>query len=298
MWRLMYIQTPAFLTPFEARAILFSCIEPGDFFWSAEISAHGPLKVLESILSARYPAEKTKAIIASIRVAEVGQILYEIEKAGAQFLTPEHEHWPVGVNQLVNPPIGLIVKGDTTCLITNSLAIVGSRKPTNYGANVASEFARAFSDLGWTIISGGAYGIDSYAHRATLQANGRTIAVLATGIEVAYPKSNQKLFNEMSAQGALISELMPQESAMPSRFLVRNRLIAAIAKATLVVEAAYKSGSLRTAHDAAELLRPVMAIPGPINSAMSQGCHRLISERAAELITSVADAVEFIGANQ
>ena len=294
----MYIQTPAFLTPFEARAILFSCIEPGHFFWSAEISAHGPLKVLESILSASYPAEKTKAIIASIRVADVGQILYEIEKAGAQFLTPEHDHWPIGVNQLVNPPIGLIVKGDSKCLITDSLAIVGSRKPTNYGANVASEFARGFSDLGWTIISGGAYGIDSYAHRATLQANGATIAVLATGIEVAYPKSNQKLFNEMSAHGALISELMPYESAMPSRFLVRNRLIASIAKATLVVEAAYKSGSLRTAHDAAELLRPVMAIPGPINSAMSQGCHRLISERAAELITSVADAVEFIGANQ
>jgi DNA processing protein len=294
----MYIQTPAFLTPFEARAILFSCIEPGHFFWSAEISAHGPLKVLESILSASYPAEKTKTIITSIRVAEVGQILYEIEKAGAQFLTPEHEHWPIGVNQLVNPPIGLIVKGDSTCLITDSLAIVGSRKPTNYGANVASEFARGFSDLGWTIISGGAYGVDSYAHRATLQANGRSIAVLATGIEVAYPKSNQKLFNEMSAHGALISELMPYESAMPSRFLVRNRLIASIAKATLVVEAAYKSGSLRTAHDAAELLRPVMAIPGPVNSAMSQGCHRLISERAAELITSVADAVEFIGANQ
>lgn len=294
----MYIQTPAFLTPFEARAILFSCIEPGHFFWSAEISAHGPLKVLESILSGSYAAEKTKAIITSIHVAEVGQILYEIEKAGALFLTPEHEHWPVGVNQLVNPPIGLVVKGDSTCLITDSLAIVGSRKPTNYGANVASEFARGFSDLGWTIISGGAYGIDSYAHRATLQANGATIAVLATGIEVAYPKSNQKLFNEMSAHGALISELMPYESAMPSRFLVRNRLIASIAKATLVVEAAYKSGSLRTAHDAAELLRPVMAIPGPINSAMSQGCHRLISERAAELITSVADAVEFIGANQ
>ena len=294
----MYIQTPAFLTPFEARAILFSCIEPGHFFWSAEIAAHGPLKVLESILSASYPAEKTRAIITSIRAADVGQILYEIEKAGAQFLTPEHEHWPIGVNQLVNPPIGLVVKGDSTCLITDSLAIVGSRKPTNYGANVASEFARGFSDLGWTIISGGAYGIDSYAHRATLQANGITIAVLATGIEVAYPKSNQKLFNEMSAHGALISELMPYESAMPSRFLVRNRLIASIAKATLVVEAAYKSGSLRTAHDAAELLRPVMAIPGPINSAMSQGCHRLISERAAELITSVADAVEFIGANQ
>jgi DNA processing protein len=294
----MYIQTPAFLTPFEARAILFSCIEPGHFFWSAEISQHGPLHVLESILAGDYPAEKVKAIMTSIRSAEVGQILYEIEKAGAQFLTPEHEHWPQGVNQLINPPIGLIVAGDSTSLITTSLAIVGSRKPTNYGAQVASEFARAFSDLGWTIISGGAYGIDSYAHRATLQANGSSIAVLATGIEVAYPKSNQKLFNEMSAHGALISELMPFESAMPSRFLVRNRLIAAIAKATLVVEAAFQSGSLRTARDAAELLRPVMAIPGPINSAMSQGCHRLISERAAELITSVADAVEFIGTNQ
>lgn len=294
----MYIQTPAFLTPFEARAILFSCIEPGHFFWSAEISVHGPLKVLESILSGDYPAEKVKAIITSIRTAEVGQILFEIEKAGAQFLTPEHEHWPIGVNQLVNPPIGLIVKGDSSSLISDSLAIVGSRKPTNYGANVASEFARGFSDLGWTIISGGAYGIDSYAHRATVQANGRSIAVLATGIEVAYPKSNQILFNEISAHGALISELMPSESAMPSRFLVRNRLIASIAKATVVVEAAYKSGSLRTAHDAAELFRPVMAIPGPINSAMSQGCHRLISERAAELITSVADAVEFIGVNQ
>ena len=294
----MYIQTPAFLTPFEARAILFSCIEPGHFFWSAEICAHGPLKVLESILSGSYPGEKTKAIISSIRVAEVGQILYEIEKAGAQFLTPEHEHWPVGVNQLINPPIGLIVAGDSTSLTTPALAIVGSRKPTNYGAQVASEFARAFSDLGWMIISGGAYGIDSFAHRATLQANGRSIAVLATGLEVAYPKSNQQLFDEMRVNGALISELMPHENAVPSRFLVRNRLIASIAKATLVVEAAYKSGSLRTAHDAAELLRPVMAIPGPINSAMSQGCHRLISERAAELITSVADAVEFIGVKQ
>jgi len=214
----MYIQTPAFLTPFEARAILFTAIEPGHFFWTAQISQFGPLKTLESILSGEYPAEKTKAIITAIRSAEVGQILYEIEKAGAQFLTPEHEHWPIGVNQLVNPPIGLIVKGDSTCLITDSLAIVGSRKPTTYGAHVANDFARAFSDLGWTIISGGAYGIDSYAHRATLQANGRSIAVLATGIEVAYPKSNQKLFDEMRVNGALISELMPMRMRCPLGF--------------------------------------------------------------------------------
>jgi len=293
----MYIQTPAFLTPFEARAILFSCIEPGHFFWTAQISQFGPLKTLESILSGEYPAEKTKAIIAAIRSAEVGQILFEIEKAGAEFLTPEHEHWPQGVNQLINPPIGLIVAGDSSSLITPALAVVGSRKPTTYGAHVASDFARAFSDLGWTIISGGAYGIDSYAHKGALIAEGVTVAVIASGIDINYPAGNTRLFVEICESGAIVTEFMPGHRALPHRFLTRNRLIASLSKATLVVEAAFRSGSLRTARDAAEIFRPVMAIPGPINSPTSEGCHRLIGERAAEIVTSVADAVEFVGAN-
>jgi len=111
---------------------------------------------------------------------------------------------------------------------------------------------------------------------------------------VNYPAGNQRLFYEISESGALVSEVMPGVNAIPSRFLTRNRLIAALSNATLVVEAAFRSGSLRTARDAAELLRPVMAIPGPINSPTSEGCHRLIGERAAEIVTSVADAVEFL----
>jgi DNA processing protein len=187
-----------------------------------------------------------------------------------------------------------VVKGDATCLSKPQLGIVGTRNPTNYGLRIAGEFASGFVDRGWVITSGGAYGIDAAAHRGALFAEGETIAVIATGIDVNYPAGNQRLFYEISESGALVSEVMPGVNAIPSRFLTRNRLIAALSNATLVVEAAFRSGSLRTARDAAELLRPVMAIPGPINSPTSEGCHRLIGERAAEIVTSVADAVEFL----
>jgi DNA protecting protein DprA len=129
-----------------------------------------------------------------------------------------------------------------------------------------------------------------------LIAEGRTIAVLAAGIDVAYPAGNARLFAEISENGALVSEVLPGAHAIPSRFLTRNRIIAALSQATLVVEAAFRSGSLRTARDAAELMRPVMAIPGPINAPTSEGCHRLIGERAAEIVTSVSDAIELVSA--
>ena len=162
---------------------------------------------------------------------------------------------------------------------------------------VAQEFAAGFVDREWAIVSGGAYGIDSAAHKGALVAEGVSIAVTASGLDSMYPAGNQRLFEEILENGAIISEYLPGVVARPHRFLVRNRLIAALSKATLVVEAAFRSGSLRTARDASDLLRPVMAIPGPINSPTSEGCHRLIGERAAEIVTSVADAVEFIGAN-
>jgi DNA processing protein len=129
-----------------------------------------------------------------------------------------------------------------------------------------------------------------------LVAEGRTVAVIASGIDIQYPAGNSRLFDEIRENGAIVSEVMPGTIAMPHRFLTRNRLIAAMSVSTLVVEAAFRSGSLRTARDAAELMRPVMAIPGPINAPTSEGCHRLIGERAAEIVTSVADAVELISA--
>jgi DNA processing protein len=213
-------------------------------------------------------------------------------------LTPVDTDWPIQVNDLIAPPIALIVKGDVSALHIPSLAIVGTRNPTSYGARIAGDFAAGFVDREWGIVSGGAYGIDSFAHKGALIAEGITVAVIASGIDVNYPAGNARLFAEICETGAIVTEFMPGEKALPSRFLTRNRLIAALSKATLVVEAAFRSGSLRTARDAAELFRPVMAIPGPINSPTSEGCHRLIGERAAEIVTSVADAVEFVGANQ
>jgi DNA protecting protein DprA len=281
----------------DARAILFSAIEGGQAFWSSEISTKGALAVYEKLLRGGYDSIKYEKLISSLRGITGDQVLSEIDKHQARLLTPIDQDWPVQVNDLAAPPIGLIVKGNVSALHQRSLAIVGTRNPTSYGARIAGDFAAGFADREWAIVSGGAYGIDSYAHKGALIAEGVTVAVIASGIDINYPAGNSRLFAEICESGVMVTESMPGQRALPHRFLTRNRLIASISKATLVVEAAFRSGSLRTARDAAEMFRPVMAIPGPINSPTSEGCHRLIGERAAEIVTSVADAVEFVGAN-
>jgi DNA processing protein len=281
----------------DARAILFSVIEGGQAFWSSEISTKGALAVYEKLLRGGYDSIKYEKLISSLRGISGDQVLSEIDKHQARLITPIDEDWPVQVNDLAAPPIGLIIKGNINALQQRSLAIVGTRNPTSYGARIAGDFAAGFADREWAIVSGGAYGIDSYAHKGALIAEGVTVAVIASGIDINYPAGNTRLFAEICESGVIVTESMPGQRALPHRFLTRNRLIAAISKATLVVEAAFRSGSLRTARDAAEMFRPVMAIPGPINSPTSEGCHRLIGERAAEIVTSVADAVEFVGAN-
>lgn len=224
------------------------------------------------------------------------QMSEELEESGVTFLIPEDIDWPSQLNDLAVPPIGIFVKGNIEALSRRSLAVVGTRNPTPYGIRAAQEFAAGFVDREWAIVSGGAYGIDSAAHKGALIAEGVTIAVTASGLDSPYPAGNQRLFEEIIENGAIITEYLPGVVARPHRFLVRNRLIAALSKATLVVEAAFRSGSLRTARDAAELARPVMAIPGPITAPTSEGCHRLIGERSAELVTSIADAHELITA--
>ena len=278
----------------NSRIRLFDAIEGGSPFWSREIAEFGALQVLNSLCEGIYDGDKFARIISRLSSKSADELLAEVHSLQAIFITPEDSLWPQSLDSLSNPPIGLVIKGDATCLSKPQLGIVGTRNPTNYGLRNAAEFASGFVDRGWVITSGGAYGIDAAAHRGALFAEGETIAVIATGIDVNYPAGNQRLFHEISESGALVSEVMPGVPAIPSRFLTRNRLIAALSNATLVVEAAFRSGSLRTARDAAELLRPVMAIPGPINSPTSEGCHRLIGERAAEIVTSVGDAVEFL----
>ncbi len=281
-----------------ARVALLSNIEGGHTFWSAEISTHSALTVYNKLLNGGYDPIKYEKLISNLRLTNADKLLSEIDKHYARLVTPADEDWPEQLNDLAAPPIGLIVKGNISALHQPSLAIVGTRNPTSYGARIAGDFAAGFVDREWAIISGGAYGIDSYAHKGALIAEGVTVAVVASGIDINYPAGNARLFAEICEAGAMVTEFMPGHKALPNRFLTRNRIIAALSKATLVVEAAFRSGSLRTARDAAEIFRPVMAIPGPINSPTSEGCHRLIGERAAEIVTSVADAVEFVGVNQ
>jgi DNA processing protein len=282
------------MNPWEARSILISAVEGGTPFWVREIEFLGPVAVVEKLRSGGYDPIKFEKTISKVRDANAKVILDCIAATGSRFITPEEELWPPFLNDLAAPPIGLIVKGAIENLTLPSLSIVGTRNPTNYGVRIAGDFAAGFVDREWAIVSGGAYGIDAAAHRGALVAEGVTIAVLAAGIDVNYPAGHARLFAEIAESGALVSEVLPGTRAIPSRFLTRNRLIAALSRATLVVEAAFRSGSLRTARDASELMRPVMAIPGPITSPTSEGCHRLIGERAAEIVTSIVDAVEFV----
>ena len=282
------------MSPCQARAILISAIEGGSIFWVREIELLGPVAVVEKIRTGGYDPIKFEKIIGAVREANAFQILDCISATGSKFIIPEDKLWPPLLNDLMTPPIGLIVKGEVELLHLPSLAIVGTRNPTNYGVRIAGDFAAGFVDREWAIVSGGAYGIDAAAHRGALVAEGVTIAVLAAGVDINYPAGHVRLFAEIAETGLLVSEVLPGSRAIPSRFLTRNRLIAALSRATLVVEAAFRSGSLRTARDANELMRPVMAIPGPITSATSEGCHRLIGERAAEIVTSIVDAVEFV----
>ena len=278
----------------DAALCLFANIEGGHTFWSNQVSELGSLLVYERLLNGKYDRIKFEKLITNLRATKLDDIKESIVKTESIFLTPHSPQWPVALNDLSAIPFGLVVKGDLSALSERSLAIVGTRNPTPYGLRIAGDFAAGFVDREWSIVSGGAYGIDSAAHKGALIAEGRTIAVLAAGVDVAYPAGNARLFAEIAENGALVSEVLPGSHAIPTRFLTRNRIIAALSQATLVVEAAFRSGSLRTARDAAELLRPVMAIPGPINAPTSEGCHRLIGERAAEIVTSVADAVELI----
>lgn len=268
-----------------ARAQLLASTEAGITFWAREVFEKGAINVLELCRAGSYQVDVSK--ILSINGQ---QILDLIQAKGFELLIPNEKF-----DELPAPPIGLIAKGNKELLNRKSISIVGTRNPTPYGQRVASEMAANFVDREWVVTSGGAYGIDTAAHKGALISEGETIAVLASGLDVLYPAGNVRLFAEIAESGLLISEYLPGTKALPHRFLNRNRLIAAIGDGTMVVEAAFRSGSLRTARDAQDLKRVVMAIPGPINSPLSEGCHRLIGEGAAAICCGVNDALELMG---
>lgn len=281
-----------------AKLILFSSVDPVDIFWQGEVLRNGAVDTYQKIIKGSsyinisdFPQIRNRAINANVEYLKS-----EIIAANAQFISSEDFDWPVSCQDLSAPPIGLIIKGERKLLtqLSKSISIVGSRRPTNYGLSVAIQLATDASKQEIVVISGGAYGIDSAAHQATLMAGGKTLAVLAGGVNNLYPLENRQMFSKIAEKGLLISEVMPSVKTMPARFLNRNRLIAALSKATVVVEAEFVSGSIRTARDAAEIFRPVFAIPGSISSKLSDGCHRLIAERIADIATSLDEIVEVI----
>lgn len=219
-----------------------------------------------------------------------------LHRLGGRLLTPAHASWPARLADLgAQAPLCLWVRGDPRVLAApDAVALVGARACTEYGRSVASDLAAGLADHGLVVVSGGAFGIDAAAHRGALAAGGPTVAVLAGGVDRAYPRGNEDLFATILASGAVVSEVPPGTAPTRSRFLLRNRLIAAGSGVTVVVEAAARSGALNTAGHAEALLRPVGAVPGAVTSAASVGCHRLIREGRAVCVTDADDVAELV----
>ena len=208
-----------------------------------------------------------------------------------EIMTIDDADYPPLLKEIDTPPWVLYLKGNRRMLNHRMLAIVGTRKPTNYGRMIAHNFAKALSEREWTVVSGMAVGVDAESHYGALSGPGKTVAVLGTPVSQVYPVQNSRLYEKIAAEGLLVSEYAPSTQVNKGTFSTRNRIISGLSKGTLVVEAAVKSGSLITANYASEQSREVFAVPGPITSPLSMGCHILIQD-GAKLVTKVEDILE------
>lgn len=210
-------------------------------------------------------------------------------------LSPGGPDWPTQVDQLAEPPRQLFTIGRPIRQpLLRSVAIVGARQASGEGCATARAWAQELARLGYTVVSGGAFGIDAAAHEGALRGGGHTIAVLASGADVDSPRGNGRLLEAVRRHGSVVSEHPPGQPPARDRFLPRNRLIAALTPATLVVQAAHRSGALNTARSAAELHRIVMAVPGAVTDAAHVGCHELVREQVAILVTTPWQVAELL----
>jgi DNA processing protein len=284
-----------------ARAALCRIIEPGDEAAWQLLQQHGPVEAADRLAHGRglpdallRRAEGYRARAAGIDPAAD---LEQARSLGARLVCPGDQDWPTQLDDLgPSRPIALWVRGDASLrlLALRSVAMVGARACTAYGAHVAAETAAELADAAWVVTSGGAYGIDAAAHRGALSATGITIGVLACGVDQVYPRGHAALLARIAEQGLLVSELPLGMHPTKPRFLLRNRLIAALTRGTVVVEAAHRSGALSTARRARDLNRLVMGIPGPVTSELSAGVHALLRSGAA-LVTDAAEVIELVG---
>ncbi|SDT36866.1 DNA processing protein [Pseudarthrobacter equi] len=224
--------------------------------------------------------------------------LATMARLGGRLIVPSDELWPAQLADLgIQEPICLWWRGHEQPLpaLESSIALVGSRDSTSYGASVTGDLAYSLAQRGMTVVSGGAYGIDAHAHRAALAGGSGavpTIAVMAGGVDRFYPSGNEDLLRAVCNRGAVLAEVPPGSAPTRYRFLQRNRLIAALSAVTVVVEARWRSGALNTAHHAETLCRAVGAVPGSVHSANSAGCHRLLRDGGAVCVTDAAEVAE------
>lgn len=282
-----------------ARLVWSVLTEPGDGVAGRLIAERGAPEALRSVMEGEVAGAPSAEMAAAwarwsprIDSGAVTRAAESARRAGVRLVIPGDAAWPERVDDLgVHAPAALWTRGDTSVLASSrpAVAIVGARAATSYGDHVAAELAGELAASGVTVVSGAAYGIDGAAHRAALASGGRTAALLAGGVDRPYPSGHSSLIEEIAQSGALLAETPCGSAPTKWRFLARNRLIAALSDATIVVEAGMRSGSLNTAAHAASLGRALGAVPGPVTSAASAGCHLMIREFDAACITSAAD---------
>lgn len=308
-----------------ARAALARLMEPQDSVGLALVQAVGPLDALgiatgelsagpaverevTALLSQDGSLTSWPGLVASQRrwAPRVRDLAPErdvetIRRFGGRLIVPGDDLWPEQLADLgLKEPLCLWWRGQEQAIppARETIALVGSRDSTGYGSAVTGDLAYGLSQRGYTIVSGGAYGIDAHAHRGALNgaaASMPTIAVMAGGVDRFYPAGNEDLLRSVATQGAVIAEVPPGSAPTRYRFLQRNRLIAALASVTVVVEARWRSGALNTAHHAESLGRVVAAVPGSIHSANSAGCHRLLRDGGAVCVTDIGEIAELSG---
>ncbi|MFG2297256.1 DNA-processing protein DprA [Streptomyces sp. NPDC048603] len=288
-----------------ARAALTRVLEPGDEHggrWLRRYGAEGVIRrltggpgecgELDGVGAGRLAGYRERAAR-----AEPERDLAAIAALGGRFVWPGAPEWPSQLDDLGDArPLGLWLRGrpDLRVWALRSVALVGARACTPYGTHMAQTLAAGLAERGWVVVSGAAYGIDGAAHRGALAVGGATAAVLACGVDTHYPPGHAGLLGRIAGQGLLVGELPPGSHPTRSRFVLRNRVIAALTRGTVVVEAAHRSGSLVTARRAQRLGRLTMGVPGPATSGLSAGVHELLRGEAA-LVTDADEVVELVG---
>ncbi|MCW2769381.1 MAG: dprA [Aeromicrobium sp.] len=290
----------------QDRLALSLVVEPGDARLRDLLQVHEPRQILQAVRDRRPLEDRPVPAAWSERVGDLDRRLALVtsraESAGLRWICPGDTGWPAALDDLdhlaplhgvTGAPLGLWVRGAGVLadLCRQSAAVVGARDCTTYGAECASEIGADLADGGWTVVSGAAFGIDGCAHRGALSMARPTVAVLACGADVDYPRAHSTLLDRIAENGLVVSEQAPGEGPMKGRFLSRNRIIAGLTLGTVVVEAALRSGSLNTLNWADQLGRTTMAVPGPVTSKQSGGTHEAVRGGRAVLVTSGREVV-------